>query len=85
MKKLSDIALYAWMGKDELGSGEIGIKGAVVPAGYIPIVAVNESKVNRDEIANQLNIMGKQYGTRISLCRFKFDEVIREVGSDENS
>ena len=80
MEKLKDITLYAWLGVDELGSGEIGLKQAKVPAGYVPMVAIDESKMDRKEITLQLDVMGKMYGTRISLCKFKFDGVIKKVG-----
>ena len=36
---VEDVELYAWVGEDEFGSGEIGLKQGLVPAGMIPLVA----------------------------------------------
>jgi hypothetical protein len=77
---IEKIKLYAWVGPDEFGSGEIGLKQARVPAGMIPIVAIKEGKVNTQQILEQLDLQGKTYGTRISLCEFEFKQVIKEVG-----
>jgi len=43
--ELEDVELFAWLGRDEFGSGEIGLKQGVVPAGLIPIVSVKRDKV----------------------------------------
>lgn len=32
------MVLYAWVGEDELGSGEVGLKQALVPAGFIALI-----------------------------------------------
>jgi len=80
-KRLKEITLYAWLGEDELGSGEIGIKRGRVPAGDIPLVAVDEEKMGN--LSEQLDAMGKHFNRRISLCKFKFDGVIKEVGKQE--
>jgi len=77
---LKAIELYAWVGEDEMGSGEIGLKQAVVPAGLIPMVATKQDKIGQDSIRKQLDYLGKVYGKRIALCRFKFYGVVEEVG-----
>ena len=38
-ERIETMVLYAWVGEDELGSGEMGIKQAIVPAGNVPLVA----------------------------------------------
>ena len=78
---LENIELFAWVGEDELGSGEIGLKQAYVPAGMIPMVSIKKEKMEQRFIIEQLNEQGKQFGKKISLCRFKFDGVITEVGT----
>jgi hypothetical protein len=83
MPELESIELFAWMGKDELGSGEIGIKQALCPAGMIPMVSINKDKMLQGYIKNQMNIQGKHYKKKIKLCRFKFEEVIIEVGDSD--
>lgn len=83
-EKLKDIKLYAWLGEDEMTpNGEIGLKQARVPAGYIPMVAIDESKMDRGPIIMQLDLQGKTYHRRISLCEFKFSRVIKEVGEKD--
>jgi hypothetical protein len=41
------LELFAWVGEDELGSGEIGLKQAHAPAGLIPMVAIRRDKVEK--------------------------------------
>lgn len=82
MKRLEDIELYAWLGEDELGSGEIGLKQAQCPAGMIPMVAVKLSKMQQDYIKKQMDLQGKAFRKKISLCRFRFDGVVEDVGAE---
>ena len=79
---IEDLELFAWVGEDELGSGDIGIKQAQVPAGMIPMVAIKLSKMDQDFIRAQMDKQGKAYQKKIMLCRFKFDGIVREVGSE---
>lgn len=79
--RLNEIELYAWLGEDERGSGEIGLKQAMCPAGCIPMVAVKLPKMQQDYIRKQLDSQGKAFGKCITLCRFKFDDVVEEVGT----
>jgi hypothetical protein len=73
-----ELYLYAWVGEDELGSGEVGLKQGLTPAGMIPLVAVDESKMTQDYIQEGLHEQAKQFGKTIRLCRFKYDgEVVR--------
>ena len=67
-------ALYAWVGEDEMGSGQIGLKQGVVPAGIIPLVAVDGRKMDRDFILAQLQQQANIYGKTIRLCKFEFTE-----------
>jgi hypothetical protein len=41
MSDLKDIELFVWLGEDEEGSGEIGLKQALVPARLIPMVSIH--------------------------------------------
>ena len=79
-EELKEIKLYAWLGQDEFNSGEIGIKQASVPAGMIPIVAIDKNKIDRKSIIMQLDLQGKMYGKKICLCEFTFSRVIKEIG-----
>lgn len=82
--KLEEMELFAWMGEDELGSGEIGIKQGFVPAGMIPLVSIKKEKINTSNIRNGLAVQSCIYGKKIKLCRFKFIEVVESVGNDSS-
>lgn len=78
---LKSIELFAWLGEDELGSGEIGIKRGLVPAGMIPLVAVSLEKMKKLDEAMELQ--ARKYGKKIRLCRFVFAEVMAETWAGE--
>lgn len=78
--RLQEIELFAWIGEDELGSGVIGIKQGLVPAGYIPLVATTAEKINRDFLKVAMCLQASSYGKKIYLCRFKFDAVLWATG-----
>jgi hypothetical protein len=80
---VNDIELFAWVGEDELGSGEIGLKQALCPAGYIPMVSVRKDRMLQPSIVDQLTAQAAQYGKKIRLCRFVFKEVVQETPSGE--
>lgn len=71
-----EMVLYAWVGEDELGSGEVGLKQAVVPAGRIALVACQEGKIDRANVTDQLQKQADMFGKTIRLCRFTFDAEI---------
>jgi len=83
MDNFESIKLYAWIGEDEWGNGEIGIKQARVPAGIIPIVSTKLNKVNQNYIIEAMNIQGKNFDKKIMLCEFHFERVVLEVGDTE--
>ena len=73
--ELEKVELYAWVGEDEFGSGTIGLKQAMVPAGLIPLVSVEQDKIGQQYIVDQLQRQANQYGQTIKLCRFVFEDV----------
>lgn len=75
-QKFKELEVFAWIGEDELGSKEIGIKAALVPAGFIPLVAKDQHKIDKDAIVEQLQAQANQYGKTIRLCRYQFVEEI---------
>lgn len=79
MADLKELVLYAWVGEDEFGSGEVGLKQAFVSAGLIPMVAIKEDKINRPYIRSQLQEQANKYRKVISLCKFKCDGVVHEI------
>lgn len=76
---MNKLELYAWVGEDEFGSGEVGLKQALVPAGMIPIVATTLEKVDRHEIRRQMTVQAEMWGKQIRLVRFEMVEVVREI------
>jgi hypothetical protein len=74
--------LYAWIGEDELGSGEIGLKQAIVPAGCIPMVSVRRDKIEREDIIQQLRLQARRSGKSIRLVRFVLAEDVALVTPD---
>lgn len=82
-KQLEDLCLYAWVGEDELGSGEIGLKQGMVPAGFIPLVATTREKIDRGAIESMLQVQSATYGKKISLVKFIFAEVLKETSGGQ--
>jgi len=76
---IEEVVLYAWVGEDEQGSGELGLKQALCPAGIIPLVSVREEKMRLPFIGLQLQMQATHYGKTIRLCRFTFAGVIEEL------
>jgi hypothetical protein len=81
--RLNKLELFAWVGEDEYGSGEIGLKQAVVPAGMIPIVAVRRDKVSRPGIVEQMEAIARTYRKKRYLIRFTVAEVIDQTEAGE--
>lgn len=76
MKKLE---LFAWVGEDEFGSGEVGLKQALVPAGMVPLVATTLEKINRPYLQEAMMLQSAKYGKPIRLVRFEMAEVVQEI------
>lgn len=79
MTPLEDVTLLAWVGEDELGSGEIGLKQGFVPAGLIPLVAVSRDEHKMRALKEQLNAQAATCGKRIYLCRFHMYEIVDQT------
>lgn len=80
-KSAEEMVLYAWVGLDDAPpfSGEFGLKAAVCPAGWIPMVACKEEKMSQAFIIKQMKQMAESTKTPGQLVRFKFDKVIETV------
>jgi hypothetical protein len=64
--------IYAWIGEDELGSGKVGLKQALVPAGLIPIVGMDYHFDKIRKLYPQMEEQAAKYGRKIYLCEFEF-------------
>jgi hypothetical protein len=78
-RPLVDMKLWAWVGEDERGSGEVGLKQGIVPAGCIPLVACKDGKINRGNVRVQMLEQARRYRKVISLVRFGFEQVEDQV------
>jgi hypothetical protein len=78
---IEEHTIFAWVGEDELGSGRIGIKQALVPAGYIPLAAMDYDvhKLTRPEMRAALETQATLYGKKIRLVRFRFDRIVDQT------
>lgn len=76
--KNDNLKVYAWYGVDEFGS-EVGLKQARVPAGMIPLVAMQEHKINVPIIIQQLQDQSSIYNRNIKLGKFVLVEDIVEL------
>jgi len=80
---LTNLTLYAWVGEDELGSGRIGLKQGLVPAGYIPLVAMDYDLPKLERLAPQMEAQSQDYGKKIRLCKFEMTEIVLETEGGE--
>jgi hypothetical protein len=71
--------IYAWIGEDELGSGVVGIKQGLTPAGLIPLVSVDRAKLEQKYIKDQLTEQAKKYGKPITLGKFELTEELQGI------
>jgi hypothetical protein len=78
-----NLCLYAWVGEDEHGSGEIGLKQAICPAGMIPMVATRQDKMEQEYIVAQMEELAKLYGKKRRLVKFVFAEVLKATEGGE--
>ena len=76
-KEVREFEVYAWVGRDEYGSGEFGLKQGIAPAGTIPMVSTEQGKL--DKYWQQAEAMADVYGQRIYLVKLTFAEVVRET------
>lgn len=71
--------LYAYVGEDELGSGEVGLKQADVPAGRIPLVSIHAHKLDHAPVRAQLRAQVNRWGKTIRLVKYVPVEVLLEL------
>jgi hypothetical protein len=83
--KILGVELYAYTGEDELGSGVIGLKQGLVPAGMVPLVVIDRHKDRLDTqyLIDVLRRQSKQFGKRIYLVRFSAIEIVKVIDGHE--
>jgi len=78
------VSIYAWVGEDELGSGKVGIKQGLTPAGMIIPLAVISYHLDRlAKLKPQMEAQAAKHGKKIRLCRFVMVEVAAETKAGE--
>jgi hypothetical protein len=82
LERITEVELYAWVGEDEHGSGVIGIKQAICPAGTIPIVSVSKEKAEQPYLLDQMHRMVNEYGKPRHLVKFVFQKIERTIEPD---
>lgn len=70
---------YAWIGEDELGSGQVGLKQGLAPAGLVPLVAVQRSKIDQLYLRRQLQDQVAAFGKPIRLVRLVWAEDVDRI------
>jgi hypothetical protein len=76
-------AIYAWVGEDEHGSGKVGIKQGLVPAGMIPLVAMSYHLDRLAKLKPAMELQAKTSGKKIRLIKFIPAEVAAETKAGE--
>lgn len=77
------LAIYAWVGEDENGSGKIGLKQALVPAGMIPLVAMDYHLDRLAKLKPEMERQAAKYGKKIRLVKFEATEIVAETMEGE--
>jgi hypothetical protein len=78
----TDFEVWAWIGEDEFGSGVVGLKQGDVPAGRVPLVSTERSKIDQPYLRAQLQAQADRYGKTIRLVHLV---LINEVDALEPS
>lgn len=73
------LAIYAWVGEDENGSGKVGIKQGSVPAGIIPLAAMSYHLDRLAKLLPAMEAQAERYGKKIRLCKFVMTEIAAET------
>lgn len=73
------MTIYAWVGEDENGSGRIGLKQGLCPAGYIPLACMSYDLHKLARMKPQMEEQAKKSGMKIRLCRFDLADIAAET------
>jgi hypothetical protein len=76
-------SIYAWIGEDEHGSGRVGLKQGLTPAGIIPLAAMDYHLDRLAKLAPAMEEQARRFGKKIRLCRFECVEVAAETKAGE--
>lgn len=74
------MTLYAWIGRDETGREPgLGLKQALTPAGFIPLVSCRPGQLEQGYILEQLQAQASKHGKTIRLVRFVVESIEMKV------
>lgn len=68
--------LFAWIGEDELGSGEVGLKQALMACGMTPLVTIHRETLERILLLAMLQQQADIGRKTIRFCRYVLVEEI---------
>lgn len=71
--------VYAWIGENEFGAGELGLKQGLAPSGLVPLVAVQRHKIDQAYLRDQLRDQVKAYGKPVRLVRLVWAEDLDRI------
>ena len=74
-----EIAVYAWIGEDEMGNGKIGLKQGATLAGMIPLVAMDYDLHKLARMLPDMEQQAARYGKKIRLVKLVMTEVAAET------
>lgn len=81
---IEERSILAWVGEDELvKNGRIGIKIGAVPAGLIPLAAMDYHQDRLDKLKPAMEQQAATYGKRIYLVRFAYAEILDQTEAGE--
>ena len=77
LQKVRSLELVAWVGEDELGSGQVGLKHGLCAAGDdVPFVAIMDHMPKLTKLKPQLEAQARRYGKKIYLVRFLAYQIV---------
>jgi hypothetical protein len=80
---MTNFEIYAWLGEDENGSGKVGIKQGLTPAGMIPLAAMSYHLDRLAKLAPAMEQQAARYGKKIRLYKFVAVEIAAETKAGE--
>lgn len=75
--------IWAWVGEDEYGTGNVGLKQARGPGGITALAAVDPQKLDVSPLREGLQEQANLYGKRIRLVRYVAVEEIVSLEPEE--
>ena len=82
--ELQGMTLYAWVGRDELGSGEIGIKRVGTRDGCLALCVFSRKKLESEPVLAAMAAMSEEFGNKLLLAEFRLQAIADPTGPYSN-